>query len=168
MQLSLIFICWVASQVSGQRVVNPIKGDQSIVQITDFYKGYGKIFNERSFLIPAEAKSVVTLTAKDVLLAEEILDSSFVDLTKSIESLTALRGEMYKEVYAEFYRQYVAYSDANDEIVVAVHLIKCCKGKIKKCFPDWKQALGSPLDEDPCTITFTYLINLNRKKVLSY
>jgi hypothetical protein len=167
-QMAFVFTLLAVIQVCGQQISYPIKGDHSIVQIKEFYKGYGKIFSGQNFLIPQNARSVIVPLTGEILLAEHIMDNSFVELVNATEALTRFQGLEYKMAYADFYRQYAGFSDINNERIVAIHLIKCCKGRIKRCFPNWMSMLGNPLDEDPCTITLTYLVNLDNMKVLDY
>jgi hypothetical protein len=167
-QMTFVLALLAVIQVYGQQVTYPIKGDHSIVQIKEFYKECGKIFSRQNFLIPQNAGPVIVPSTEEILLAELIMDSSFVELVKSTEALTRLQGLVYKVAYVDFYRQYAGFSDINNERIVAIHLIKCCKGKLKRCFPNWKLMLGNPLDEDPCTITSTYMVNLDNRKVLDY
>jgi hypothetical protein len=167
-QMTFVLTLLAVIQVRGQQVTYPIKNDHSIVQIKEFYKGCGKIFSGQNFLIPQNARSVIVPSTEEILLAEHIMDSSFVELVKSTEALTRLQGLAYKVAYVDFYRQYTGFVDINNERIVAIPLIKCCKGKLKRCFPDWKSMLGNPLDEDPCTVTTTYVANLSKKTISVY
>lgn len=154
--------------VLAQEITYPRKQDKSIVRVSGFYNGCGKIFDDKNYLIPTDAKSVIAPTVEDILQAEQMVNEKFTDLVKSDERLKVLTGKTYKKEYSEFYRQYVALINSEGDKVVFIHLIKCCKANIRKCFPDWEKVLGNPLDEDPCTVTTTYVANLSKKAISVY
>jgi|GEM_PF-3440790 len=156
------------SCASAQNISYPNKKDKTIVRMKSFFAGYGKIMNNENYLVLSTAKAIITPSADDVHAAEQLMNDKFADLIGTDERLKILKSKSYKDEYYEFYRQYVGLINDQDEKVVIIHLIRCCKGNIQKCFPNWKKELGSPLDEDPCTITCTYVANLSRKIISVY
>ncbi len=149
----------------AQQITYPRKQNKSIVRIPELYDSYGKIFSNKNFLIPFDAQRIVTPTPEDVCLSELLMSKEFNALVKRDDRLKALGGKTYKEYYRHYYRQYVCFIDKFGDRVIAIHYIRCCRKRIKSCFPNWKEELGNPLDEDPCTITNTFLVNVTHNAV---
>jgi hypothetical protein len=159
----------VTTYALAQELTYPNKKDKSIVRISEFYNGCGKIFDiKQDNLLPIYTKNTVLLGPEDILSAEKLMDEKFMSLVKSDARVQSLNGKSYKTMYSDFYRQYVGLINNEGERMVFIHLIKCCKANIRKCFPEWEKALGNPLDEDPCTITGSYVVNLTQKTVSLY
>jgi hypothetical protein len=168
--LLIIVVYLIVTNALAQEVVYPYKKDKSIVRVKEFYNGYGKIFDLKpnNNLLPTYTKSTFLVGTGDILFAEKLMSEKFTDLVKSDERLKALIGKTYKQEYSNFYRQYVGLINNEGEKMVYIHVIKCCKKSIRKCFPDWEKVLGNPLDEDPCTITNSYVVNLSQKTISAY
>jgi hypothetical protein len=156
----------VTTHVLAQQLTYPNKKDKSLVRVSAFYHGYGKIFDiKENNLLPANTRNTVQPGAGDILSAEKLMVENFTSLVESDERVKSLRGKSYRQEYSGFYRQYVGLINHEGDKMVFIHLIKCCKANIRKCFPDWKKELGNPLDEDPCTITMSYVVNLTQKTI---
>ena len=159
----------IITEVLAQEITYPDRKDRSIIKVKEFYSGCGKIFDiEQDNLLPLHTKSTFLLEGKDILFAENLMTEKFTELVKSDERLKVLTGKTYKKEYYEFYRQYVGLINSEGDKMVFIHYIKCCKKNINKCFPDWQKQLSSPLDEDPCTITGSYVVNLTQKTISVY
>jgi len=150
----------------AQKLIYPHKKDRNLVRIKEFYHGYGKIFDIKADnLLPASTRNTVQPGAEDILSAEKLMLENFTALIQSDERVKSLRGKSYRETYWDFYRQYVGLINNDGDRMVFIHLIKCCKANIRKCFPEWQTDLGNPLDDDPCTITMSYVVNLTKKTI---
>lgn len=159
----------VTTKALAQELTYPNKKDKSIVRVGHFYNGYGKNFDiKQDNLLPTYTKSTVLLDADDILSAEKLIAEKFIDLANSDARIKSLNGKSYREEYSDFYRQYVGLINNEGDKMVFIHLIKCCKCNIRKCFPEWKKVLGNPLDDDPCTITNSYVVNLTQKTISMY
>ncbi|HEY8937362.1 MAG TPA: hypothetical protein VIM65_19185 [Cyclobacteriaceae bacterium] len=164
----LVIISLTISVTAVAQITYPQKKDKSVIRVNEFYSGCGKIFSDnKHYLVQSNAKSV-TPTEEDILQAERLMNEKFSDLVKSDETLKTLQGKTYKDEYYKFYRQYVEVIDNEGHRIVLINYIKCCKRRIKKCFPDWKKELCTPLDEDPCTATISYSVNLSQQTISVY
>jgi hypothetical protein len=164
-----MFMLLSTANLSGQEVKYPIKNDSSIVKIKEYYTGYGKVFNENKsgILSSLKGKSIFNPNAEDLLLAEKLMTEKYTDLIKSDERAKSLINTEYSQHYYKFYRQYIGIINNLGDKVIFIQLLKCCKKKIKKCFPDWKQELP-PMDEDMCTITIAFTVNLTQRTIALY
>jgi hypothetical protein len=154
------------TKMSAQQILYPDANDSTIIKMQDYYDGYGKIYNRTSRnVLPSCAASVFAPTGQELLSAERLMIKGYEGLLKSDDRLKSLRGTKYKEHYYKYYRQYVGFIDTSGEKVIFIQLIKCCNGKLKKCFPEWKMGIVSNLSEDLCRITMNFLVNLSQGKI---
>lgn len=160
------FIFLFIAKVSAQEVIYPVKHDSSIIKIKEYYNSCGKIYNiKNNYLFPSDTKEIFIPTGQELLSAEQLMNENYTALIKSDDRVKALIGTDYKQYYYKFYRQYVGIIDSAGNKKIFIQLFKCCKKKIDKCFPNWKNELISPLDEDPCTTSLRFIVNLTQKKI---
>jgi hypothetical protein len=165
--ITIMFVSTV--NLSAQGVKYPNKGDSTIIKIKEFYNGCGKIFNEDKIgiLSALKGKSIFQPTATDLILAEQIMSEKYSDLIKSDERAKSLIGTEYKSNYYNSYRQYIGIINSSGNKIIFIQLLKCCKKNINKCFPDWKVEFP-PMDEDICTITIAFTVNLEERTIALY
>lgn len=102
---------------------------------------------------------------QEIQSAEGLMAKEYEGLLKSDGRLKSLIGTKYKEHYYKYYRQYIGFINKSGERIVFIQLFRCCKGRVNKCFPDWRKKIVSPLSEDPCRITIRFLVNLSQRKI---
>jgi hypothetical protein len=151
-------------------VVYPNKKDSSIIKVKEYYKGCGKIFDStmKNLLSTLNGKYSFTPDAKEILMTEQLIEKDYEELLQIDVRAKSLIGTRYKQYYYEYYRQYAGAVNNAGEKVIFIQLFSCCKKNIGKCYPDWKKELVSPLDENVCTITITFIVNLSQKKISLY
>jgi hypothetical protein len=164
--VSLIAFFW-ATNLIGQTVSFPFKNDSSLIRIREYYSNYGKIFNneQNAVLSSIKIKDNFKPSVEDIIMAEKLMEKKYSDLIKSDERTKSLIGTEYKGHYNKFYRQYIGIEDDIGDKIIFIQLFKCCKKNINKCFPDWKEKLINQLDEDICTITIAFIVNLTQRKI---
>lgn len=164
--VSLTVMFLFAVNLNGQAVSYPDKNDSSIIRIKEYYSSCGKIFtkDETNFLSSLNGKNFFKPGVQDILLAEQLMTEKYSSAIGSDERAKSLVGTEYKERYYKYYRQYVGIVNTSGDKVIFIQLFKCCKKNISKCFPNWKKELVTPLDEDRCTITIAFIVNLTDRK----
>jgi hypothetical protein len=169
MKQSLTFILFLVftSYVHAQTVVYLQKKDRTIIRIIEYYSGCGKIFGAAdTFLMQlTNSGSTFTPTVEEVLSAERLLNLKYNSFVKSDERIKSLVGAEYKDFYSKFYRQYFGIRNESGEKIIFIQYLKCCHRNINRCFPGWKNKLSMPLDEDSCTATSNFTVNLTQQTI---
>ena len=159
---TLLFAC----KASSQMVTYPNKKDTTIVQIPGLYQGKGKILADlqSSAVTDFEEREPYFPTIQDIIKCENILQANYSTVMK----LAKAEPVVYNLNLREPYRQYITFKDSAGNKKVLVLLFSCCKGNIKKCFPNWDKLSVFTLHSDACSLVYSFLTDLNTGSMILY
>lgn len=159
----------------SQIVTYPNLKDSTIIQIKEFYEGYGKIFDLRSInnlkLIEYSKKppvKIIFLNEENILLSEKIFCIQYNQVLSQDNRFIGFKPVNVKKKYRTYYRQYVAYEDVKGDKFVQIYLLNFKQKKIaEKYFYDWSEccpAIG--FGDFYSRNQFFALINISSKKLI--
>lgn len=131
-----------------------------------YYSGKGVVVKNGPLFLTSKLsyKNLYNPTDSDLVHAEKILSGNFIGLINKLNGNQTLDQTKDKDLYKDWYRQYFAYTDSNNDKMILIGLLKCCHN-IKQCYPEWQNQIVLLLDENPCTMDARYLVNLSKSTI---
>lgn len=162
--ITLLICLSFCSACKSQNSLITRKG--ALIAAPQFYSEKGVIIKNEPFFLTSKLnyKSLYSPTDSDLVSAEKLLSENFIGLSNKLNGNHVFDQTKDKGFYKEWYRQYFAYTNSDNDRMILIGLLKCCRG-IKKCYPDWQDQIALLLDEDPCTKDARYLVNLSKNTI---
>ncbi len=111
----------------SQEIRYPNSNDSTIISIPDYFKNFGKVFSKDyvpNHIHLTEYKRGFKLTESDIIEVEKILQTNFPEKLKIRQN---------RNYWKNHWRQYLAYSNKENEKIVFLHLEKFSR---KPSYPD--------------------------------
>jgi len=167
--LLILLFCAIHVLVCGQKDVEFINNDSSLIRIKGLYScGYGKIFDTTYVWddLLDSYKSSSNLTTEEIIEAEEIMINNYNEVLEKDLRFDYINPKVKdpKRHLKYYYRQYVGYINDEGEKMIFIHLLNFRnKKKAEKYFSGWKNdikiGVGSFYDKNQKF----FIVNLENK-----
>lgn len=156
-------------------VSHPFENDQSIVRLSEFYNGYGKVFKnfneadgDDNYPLPKDYLKDLLLTDQLLIRIENIWMEDVNNFYSTIPGKKIIIKNP-KKYFRHYYRQYVGYVNVTGDSIVVVNLLNFKnKIKAKKLFYDWKYYLNDGVGGSYEKNRDVFVLNLNKNCIIKW